>query len=128
MQLIAIITLIVGTLGTLYQKKIKRFLAYSTITHAGYLCLGLLVATLEGFHVVYLYLFGYLITIMGIFSLLLMCSYRASGRPLRYLTELAFLRYYHPLLSLGLSMLILSMAGIPFLIGFFLKFALFVVV
>jgi NADH-quinone oxidoreductase subunit N len=128
LQLITIITLIAGTLGTLYQKKIKRFLAYSTITHAGYLCLGLVVANLEGLHVVYLYLFSYLITIIGVFSLLLMCFYRTTGRPLRYLTELAFLRYHHPLLSFGLSMLILSMAGIPFLVGFFLKFALFTVV
>lgn len=63
-------SLTVGTFGGLFQKKIKRLLAYSAIAHVGYILLGFIVGSVEGVQAVFIYLFFYLSSSLGIFALL----------------------------------------------------------
>lgn len=126
------LSLLCGTLGGLYQRKLKRLLAYSTIGHMGYILIGVLAGSIEGITAVFLYLFIYMITSVGIFSFLLAVSSslpkqnsREHRRKLVYLSDLAYLSHANPVLAIAFSILIFSMAGIPPLAGFFSKLYLF---
>jgi NADH-quinone oxidoreductase subunit N len=136
-------SLTVGTFGGLFQKKIKRLLAYSAIAHVGYILLGFIVGSVEGVQAVFIYLFFYLSSSLGIFALLLslrfiFCSTLKGGAwpktnthnkiyfftPI-FITDLLFLLRGNKLLSLSFLTFIFSMAGIPPLAGFYGKLYLF---
>lgn len=112
----AFITIGFSSIVTLYQKKIKRFLAYSSINHVGYILVGLASGTLLGLHSVFFYLFAYLTMIFAFFGLLALFP-----KNLVYITDLLTLRNYPFLKFLTLGVFF-SMAGLPPLLGFFSKF------
>lgn len=119
---IGCISLLWGTLGALRQSSFKRLLAYSTISHMGYICLGLSVCEEAAFSNVLLYILAYSISIVGIFSILLRLKYLEEDISLDYFTGLS---KSHPAVAFAMAVFLLSMAGIPPLAGFFTKFSLF---
>ena len=130
----SILSLIVGTVVGLAQIKIKRLLAYSTISHIGFMLLALAINTEQSIDSFLFYLIQYIITNLNIFLILLAIGYYWNPSPnlslgrgekqegdIKFIKELQGLFFANPLLSLTLSISLFSMAGIPPLIGFFSK-------
>ena len=119
----SIFSLFVGSLGALRQIKWKRFIAYSSITHVGFILLGYLSNNNFSFFCIFLYTFIYIITTISLFAFTLSLrknnffkSYQS-----RYISDVTGLSVLNPILSLMLVVIFFSMAGIPPLSGFFTK-------
>ena len=121
--IVSFFSLLFGSLGALVQKKWKRFLAYSSINHIGFILIGFLSGEVLGIVSILLYLFIYILTTLGIFSFLLSLRFYKypADYQTRYLLELANLSKVNPLLSVSLVLILFSMAGVPPLSGFFAK-------
>ena len=122
----SIISLMVGALGGLMQKDIKRLIAYSSIGHMGFILMAIAPLEAQYLPAVMIYLLIYTVTILGIFSLLMALASRKgySGT----LSELKGLSHSSPMTALFMGVMIFSMAGIPPLAGFFAKFNAIMVV
>lgn len=131
------LSLIVGTVIGLTQFRIKRLLAYSTISHVGFLLLGLSIYSVESIQAFTFYLFQYTITNLNIFFIIIMIGYSLNyymsekkefdnlidktNSPLQLISQLKGYFYINPLLSISFILTIFSFAGIPPLVGFFGK-------
>jgi len=122
------LSLIIGSLLGLNQTKIKRLLAYSTISHIGFLLLALSINTEQSIDSFIFYLLQYTLTNLNIFLIILALSYSNINLKkstfvldLNYILEFKGLFFSNPFLSLSLAISLFSMAGIPPLIGFFSK-------
>ena len=110
--------MIIGCLGALFQKRVKRLLAYSSINNVGYGLAGLSTASVSGLQASITYMCLYSLSVLLLFSLLLGPS---GTKSVTYVSELRRLRPSG--LSAVLTALVLfSMAGIPPLTGFWIKF------
>lgn len=125
LYVVSIISIILGTLILINQKKIKRFLAYSSIVHMGYLLLGVSLGTIDGIHGSLLYLILYMINTINIWTIVISLEYKQKQKRIIYLSDLNSLYKNNPILAIMLSISLFSMAGIPPLAGFFSKFYLF---
>ncbi len=118
---IAGLTILYGNLCALPQANLKRLLGYSSISHAGYLLLGVAALTQAGQAAVLFYLGGYLFTVLAAFMVITVVLHETGAE------DIAGLRGLHrrsPLLASGLTLSMVSLAGIPPLVGFFGKFLL----
>lgn len=119
------LTMTVANVAALRQHNIKRMLAYSSISHAGYLLIGVMAtgyAPSELAPVLY-YLLAYSLTTVGAFGVVAWLGSRDAERV--SLDEWAGLARHHPLAALTMTLFLLSLAGIPPTVGFFAKFYLF---
>ncbi len=127
----SIASMIVAALGALYQKKIKRLLAYSAIGHVGYLLIALATGTTLGIQGLLLYMVIYIIMTTAAFTLIL--SLRKQGdfsdspreAQIKYITDLTSLSKTNPVLAISFAIVLFSMAGIPPLAGFYSKLYVF---
>lgn len=135
----SVLSLIIGTVVGLSQYRIKRLLAYSTISHVGFLLLALAINTEESIESFLFYLIQYSLTNVNTFLILLAFGYimstsksyllssRATNKQSINNTDIQFIDQLkgqfkeNPLLGLSLALCLFSMAGIPPLIGFFAK-------
>jgi NADH-quinone oxidoreductase subunit N len=125
---IAVLTMTVGNLLALVQKNIKRMLAFSSISHAGYLLVGILAAiqmdtlnmALAG---ILYYLIAYTLMNIGAFAIVLLVA--RKGDKFENIEDFAGLGGRHPVLAAGMVLFMLSLAGIPPTAGFFGKFYVF---
>src|ERR1700750_84045 len=121
------LSLIIGTIAGLAQVKIKRLLAYSTISHIGFLLLALSINTEDSLESFIFYLIQYSVTNLNTFFILLAFGYiinqglRSNKKDISLISELKGQFATNPLLSLSLAICLFSMAGIPPLMGFFAK-------
>ena len=118
----AIASLITGCLGGLYQNKLKRLLAYSTINNVGFILLGLALNTKGGTGIALFYVGIYIILNIGVFVILILFTKNKINKELIYIRELSEIFLTHPILGLTLALNIFSLVGIPPLAGFFSKF------
>lgn len=127
LQWVAILTMFFGNLIALRQNNFKRMLAYSSISHSGYLFLGIIASILgaeaSGTQGIMYYLLTYLFTTLGAFAVI--CLYEKSEDSELTLDHLKGLAKSNPWLAAGLSAILLSLAGIPPFGGFFAKLFLF---
>jgi NADH-quinone oxidoreductase subunit N len=114
-----------GAFGALVQTKIKRFVGYTTVNQMGYLFIGVSSGDLLGLQASFLYLFFYLVMGFSFFSILLYINDFNTGRDVLFINQLTNFGSRHRNLSVGLVLVLFSMAGIPPLAGFFGKFFLF---
>lgn len=121
--LLSIASMIIGSLGAMMQTNLKRLLAYSSIGHVGYALVGLASGTEFGVTSLLVYLAIYMFMTLGAFAIIL--AMRQNGRMLETVSDLAGFSRNHPVLSVGLALMMFSMAGIPPLAGFFGKFYVF---
>ncbi|MFN3668532.1 MAG: NADH-quinone oxidoreductase subunit NuoN [Brevundimonas sp.] len=121
--LISLISFAVGAFGGLVQKDMQRLLAYSSIANIGYALLGIAVGTTLGVQAMLLFMTLYVIDQFGFFALLLSLS--RNGRPIRRIEDFAGLRKDRPVMALALTVLSLSVLGMPPLAGFWGKWAIF---
>jgi len=147
----SLLSLIIGTIVGLAQTRIKRLLAYSTISHIGFILLALVINTEQSIDSLIFYIIQYSITNLNTFLIIIALGYiiqqsiiknipyninshlinnyyknkelknRKTINDIRYISELKGQFFSNPLLSLSLSVCLFSMAGIPPLIGFFAK-------
>lgn len=119
----AALTMIVGNLAALVQPNAKRMLAYSSIAHAGYILVGIAAGGREGTSSVLFYLAAYALMNMGAFILL--AHLAGSGEQRTSIDDFTGLGRERPAVAAGLTVLLLSLAGIPTTAGFFAKFYVF---
>nr|AGH24379.1 NADH dehydrogenase subunit 2 [Reclinomonas americana ATCC 50283] len=121
----SIASMLLGSLGALSQKRIKRLLAYSAIGHVGYVLIALATGTPEGIRGLLVYAVIYIIMSTCFFTVLLSLRKTYSGNQIVTIDELRALYKSNPVLSSTLAIVLFSMAGIPPLAGFFSKLYVF---
>ena len=121
--MLAVLTMTLGNVGALLQRNVKRMLAYSSIAQSGYLLVGIIAGPGAGFDAVMFYLLGYGVMNTAIFAVI--ASLERNGEEIETLDDLAGLRTRHPMLAWALAISAVSLIGIPPLIGFFGKLAIF---
>jgi NADH-quinone oxidoreductase subunit N len=129
LAVVAAATMVLGNLTALWQQNVKRMLAYSSIAHAGYLLVGVLAAASEATRAearsaVVFYLWAYTFTTLGAFGLVAWIG-RREERERLLVEDFAGLAYRSPAAALGMTVFLLSLAGVPPTAGFFGKFFLF---
>ena len=110
---------------SLYATKIKRLLAYSAITHIGYIIIALSLSSFFTIDIVFIYVITYILSSISIFAIILVFRHNPTFYKIRNITELALMLKSNFLLSFIFSLVLLSSAGIPPLAGFFGKFLVF---
>ncbi len=119
---LAFATMTVGNLIAIVQTNIKRLMAYSSITHVGYMLIGLAAASTVGLGAIMYYLMAYAFTNLAAFIVI---TVMARYAPSDDISGYAGLAKRSPAMALGLTVALLSLAGIPPFIGFFSKLFLF---
>jgi NADH-quinone oxidoreductase subunit N len=124
----AALTMLIGNVGAIMQTNFKRMLAYSSVSHSGYILVGLIAAGFgnnfqAGAVSVLFYLFSYSIMTLGTFAFVGL--FEADVDRQMTVDDLKGLGSRQPMLAFGLTILLLSLAGVPPLLGFFGKFYLF---
>jgi NADH-quinone oxidoreductase subunit N len=115
------ITILYGNLCAIPQRNIKRLLGYSSISHAGYLLLGVAAMNASGQSAILYYLAGYLFTVLASFLVIALVLRHLETEDI---SSLAGLNQRSPLLAATMTISMVSLAGIPPLAGFFGKFLL----
>ena len=119
---LTIVTMTLGNVAALVQQNVKRLLAYSTIGQVGYLLIGFSVRTSVGVEGMLVYLVAYLFMNLGAFACVVAVCNDAQDESLDAFRGLA---RRAPGWALGLAVFLLSLAGLPPLVGFIGKFLLF---
>jgi NADH-quinone oxidoreductase subunit N len=117
---LAALSLVVGAALAVVQRDVKRMLAYSSISHAGFILVGVEVATTAGASAVGLYLLSYAFMIMGSFTVVAMVGATSGGD--HDLSHYRGLARREPLLALLFALLLVAQAGVPLTTGFSAKF------
>lgn len=120
---LAVITMIIGGFGALYQKNIKRLLAYSSIMNMGYALLGLLSGDVNGIESSLIYVALYAVTVLCFFICLLLV--RRRDHEVENIRDLSGLFQVYPGIALIMVFLLFSFAGVPPLAGFLGKLYVF---
>ncbi len=120
---LAVLTLVVGNVVALVQTNIKRLLAYSTIANVGFIVLGFVAGTPDGYAAALYYTLVYVLVALGSFGVVLLAS--AKGFECDRLDDLKGLHKRDPLLALAMMMLMFSTAGVPPFVGFWAKLRIF---
>lgn len=122
LTLIAIASILFGNLLALLQNNLKRLLGYSSIAHFGYLLVALVASKGLAVEAVGVYLATYVLTSLGAFGVITLMSTPYSGRDADALYEYRGLFWRRPYLTAVLTVMMLSLAGIPLTAGFIGKF------
>ncbi|MFN3197620.1 MAG: NADH-quinone oxidoreductase subunit N [Bradymonadia bacterium] len=124
---LAILTMFAGNLGAIAQSNVKRMLAYSSVSHAGYLLVGVVAGAMspgsEATSAIMYYLLTYTFSTFLAFGVIAL--FGKGGEEYTHYSDFAGVGFKKPFLGLALMLGVLSLAGIPPLAGFFGKFYLF---
>ena len=123
LAIVSVVSMTLGNLAAIVQKDFKRLLAFSTIAHSGYVLIGILVLSPEGYSAAIYYALA--ILVMKFTAFMVIVEVASDGRNLQ-IEELAGLHRRSPILALALMVSLFSLAGIPPTIGFTGKFLVFV--
>lgn len=122
---LGLFSIIFGSIMSLYQTKIKRLLAYSAITHMGYILISLSLFSFAGLEAFLMYFLIYVMLSLNIFAILLVFRSDFNFLKIRNIVEFASLLKSNFFLSIIFVFNLLSFAGIPPLSGFFGKFSVY---
>jgi NADH-ubiquinone oxidoreductase chain 2 len=133
----SLFSLLIGSIVGLTQFRIKRLLAYSTISHVGFMLLALSISSIESTQAFIFYLMQYSISNLNVFIILVSIGFSLyyyvsnnkeykelsdkNNSPIQLISQLRGYFYVNPLLAVSLAITIFSFVGIPPLIGFFGK-------
>ncbi|MGH9068558.1 MAG: NADH-quinone oxidoreductase subunit N, partial [Acidimicrobiales bacterium] len=118
--IMAVLTLALGAVLAVIQTDIKRMMAYSSISHAGFVLVGLYAFSTQGISGGLYYLFTYAFMIIGTFAVITVMGRDGDGH--HHIETYRGLARRRPVLSLCLAVLLMAQAGIPFTTGFLAKF------
>ena len=122
LTVIAVLSVIIGNLLAVRQVNIKRLLGYSSIAHLGYILIAIVVAGTASLPTVNIYLVAYVLTTIGAFGVVALMSSPYDGDEAESLADYRGLFWRRPVLTAVLTVMMLSLAGIPLTAGFIGKF------
>lgn len=123
LYVIAVLTMFVGNLGAIMQTNIKRLLAYSSISHVGYILIAVMAKGSLGSASLLFYMVTYALMIFGIFGIIIILG--RKGDENLELEGYSGLGFKHPVLALSMTVFLLSLGGLPPFAGFVAKFYIF---
>jgi NADH-ubiquinone oxidoreductase chain 2 len=125
----ALLSLLLGSITGLAQYKIKRLLAYSTISHVGLILASLGSNTINGLESTIFYILQYSVTGLNTFLIIILLGNTLNNNniasiysPIQFISQLRGQFFKNPTLSIALALSLFSMSGIPPLVGFFGKY------
>lgn len=124
----AMLSIFVGSIGGLEQRKLKTLLAYSSISHTGYLLLSFGSGNIEGIQMMFYYLVIYMISGLCFWSVYMFVKQKRNNyfnKTNKELGDLVLLKDSNPMLAFILAITLFSIAGIPPLVGFLAKIGIF---
>src|SRR6202453_179541 len=116
---LAVLSMVIGNVVAIAQTNIKRMLAYSTISHIGYILLGILAGTPQGYQAAMFYMISYVIVASGAFGVVLLLA--RQGFESDKLVDFKGLNARSPWFAGMMAILMFSLAGVPPFIGFWAK-------
>src|SRR6516165_5571550 len=116
---LAVLTIVVGNVVAIVQTNLKRMLAYSTISNVGFIVLGFVAGTPDGYAAALYYTFAYVLVALGSFGVILLAS--AKGFEADRLDDYKGLYRRDPLLAAAMMVMMFSFAGVPPFVGFWAK-------
>ena len=119
MVIMAVLSMAIGNITAIAQTNFKRMLAYSTISHMGFLLLGLLSADINGYSSAMFYMLTYVLTGLGSFGMIMLLS--RQGFEADNLEDLKGLNQRSPWYAFVMLLIMFSLAGIPPTVGFYAK-------
>ena len=119
LAIVAVLSLALGNIVAIAQTNFKRMLAYSTISHVGFLLLGILAGTTQGYSASMFYAITYALMAIGGFGMIILLS--RKGYEADRLDDLKGLNQRSPWFAFMMLILMLSMAGVPPTVGFYAK-------
>jgi NADH-quinone oxidoreductase subunit N len=121
--LISILTMTLGNFAALWQRNMKRLLAYSSIAHAGYILLGLAVLSDQGLTAILIYFAVYAFMNLGAFFVVMLIANKTGSEEIE---DYKGLGYSMPFLGFSIAVFFISLTGIPPTAGFIAKLYLFI--
>ena len=119
LMILAMLSIAIGNVIAIAQSNIKRMLAYSTISHVGFIILAILAGTAEGYAAAMFYTLVYAIMALGAFGMVLLLS--RKGFEAERLDDFKGLNDRNPWMAFIMLLLMFSMAGVPPTVGFYAK-------
>jgi NADH-quinone oxidoreductase subunit N len=116
---LAVLSMAIGTVVAIAQTNLKRMLAYSTISHIGYILLGILAGTPQGYQAAMFYMISYVLVASGAFGMILLLA--RQGFEADKLVDFKGLNARSPWFAGMMAILMFSLAGVPPFIGFWAK-------
>jgi NADH-quinone oxidoreductase subunit N len=116
---LAVLSMAIGNIVAIAQTNLKRMLAYSTISHVGYILLGILSGTAQGYQASMFYMISYVIVAAGAFGMILLLA--RQGFEADKLEDFRGLNARSPWFAGMMAILMFSLAGLPPFIGFWAK-------
>ncbi|MDP3483024.1 MAG: NADH-quinone oxidoreductase subunit N, partial [Sulfuricella sp.] len=117
--IMAVLSMAIGNITAIAQTNLKRMLAYSTISHMGFLLLGILSGSLNGYSGSMFYVLSYVLMSLGTFGMILLLS--RKGFEAENLDDFKGLNQRSPWYAFMMLLLMFSMAGVPPTVGFYAK-------
>ncbi len=121
LMILAVLSMAVGNITAIAQTNIKRMFAYSTIAHMGFLLVGVLSGSIEGYGSAMFYAVVYVLMSLGGFGMIMLLS--REGFEADTLNDFKGLNQRSPWLAFMMLLLMFSMAGVPPTVGFYAKFS-----
>ena len=119
LAILAALSVVLGNIIAIAQTNIKRMLAYSTISHMGFVLMGVLAGTQTGYAASMFYIITYAIISMGGFAVIIYLS--RDGKEADQLDDLKGLSSTHPWVAFMMMLFLFAMAGVPPTVGFYAK-------
>ena len=119
--ILAVLSIAVGNITAIAQTNLKRMFAYSTISHMGFMLLGVLSGGIEGYGAAMFYAAVYVLMSLGGFGMIMLLS--REGFEADTLNDYKGLNQRSPWLAFMMLLLMFSMAGVPPMVGFYAKFS-----
>ena len=123
LSIIAVLSMFVGNLGAIMQTNIKRMLAFSSISHAGYILMAVIAKNSLGSSSLLFYMLSYAFMTFGVFGIVIILG--RKGEENLEIKNYSVLAYKHPVIALSMTIFLLSLGGLPPFAGFVAKFYLF---
>ena len=124
--IIATISIFVGAVGGLKQRKLKSLLTYSSINNMGFVLLAFSVGSFEGIQLKFYYLIVYILTSLGLWAIILnLKSPFNTTKQNKELGDLALLHESNSVIAQNLAVILFTMAGLPPMVGFLAKMGVF---
>jgi NADH-quinone oxidoreductase subunit N len=124
MTALAVLTLLVGAIVAIVQTNVKRMMAYSSISHAGFILVGVEVGTIDGVAAALVYLLVYAVLVIGTFAVIALVGQASDGD--QSFEAYRGLSTRKPWLAGLFTVLLLAQAGVPFTAGFIAKFGVII--
>src|SRR5271157_1978600 len=116
---LSVLSIAIGNMVAIAQSNLKRMLAYSTISHVGYVLLGILSGTAQGYQAALFYMISYVIVASGAFGVILLLA--RQGFEADKLVDFKGLNVRSPWFAGMMAILMFSLAGVPPFVGFWAK-------